>query len=81
MVSTIAIHQHELTIIRQSVEHHGQTVVLDNEGEFFEAFPQEMTNEQIRFCIGLINRHYDRGVRLGEVRKANQIKAALGISE
>jgi len=54
--------------------------VLDADGELFETFPPEMTDEQIRFCIGLINRHFDSGVRLGEARKANQIKSVLGIN-
>ncbi|WP_411683268.1 hypothetical protein [Aeromonas caviae] len=79
MASTTAIHQSDLKIIRPSgKENHA--LVLDADGDLFETFPPGMTDEQIRFCIGLINRHYDSGVRLGEARKANQIKAALGIN-
>ncbi|QJT37094.1 hypothetical protein E4188_22670 (plasmid) [Aeromonas media] len=79
MASTTAIHQSDLAIVR-TWGSQGQTAVLDADGELFETFPPEMTDEQIRFCIGLINRHYDLGVRLGEARKANQIKSALGIN-
>ena len=79
MASTTAIHQSELAIVRAWGDQ-GQTAVFDADGDLFETFPPEMTDEQIRFCICLINRHFDRGVQLGEARKANQIKAALDIN-
>lgn len=79
MATTTAIHQSDLVIVRACGDQ-GQTAVFDSDGELFENFPPEMTDEQIRFCIGLINRHYELGVRLGEARKANQIKAALDIN-
>lgn len=78
MASITAIHQSDLKIVRPLGEEN-HALVLDADGDLFETFPPGMTDEQIRFCIGLINRHYERGVLLGETRKANQVKAVLGI--
>lgn len=78
MSSINAICFPDMTITKELASN-GQRAVLDADGDIFETFPAEMTNAQIKFCIGLINRYYDQGVRLGELRKANEIKAALGI--
>lgn len=79
MASTTANNQSGLKIIRSS-GNENQALVIDAYGDLLEAFPSEMTDEQIMFCIELIKKYFDSGVRRGEDRKMRQIKDSLDIN-
>ncbi|MNF20774.1 hypothetical protein D3C87_616540 [compost metagenome] len=72
--------QSDLQIARNSPAFPEKAIVRDPVSQHAETFPADMSDEHIRHCVGLINRYHAQGVHLGEHRKSNEIKSALGIT-
>lgn len=58
----------------------GRPIVnLFDEDGFVFSFPGDWTDEQVKVALRFANHSYDRGIRVGNRRKAQEIRAALEI--
>lgn len=73
-------HPQDCYIEREHKDYKASAVLMDCDGEVVRVFDENWTDEQIFAALAFANHAYDKGVTLGQWKKASEIRKALDIA-